>query len=317
MVEKNAEKSIGNTATSTQNINSNITVAKRNDTAKKYSWMFDGEQVIAELPVRYGMVIGLANEGIIGPAAARAKPQKAKSVKRLIATNVRVAYTDESGQLFNDKKRAKVGRNGRQFFFYDKNAFEDYLYNAIKHNSEIIENYKKSNKSFAKFYDKNHIPGKFSKKLFKEGYITSVYVLNNVAPATEKTFKNSNVNKSAGMKAAKYVVGAHRDTSFLDRFRKGFALNGTELYLPGMELNLNLTEEGKAPIAKLTNLTGKLGGDKASTRVAEFYVRPRKESSKDLEVLVNDLIAKADGMKAYADGNFAMGEYQKYMRNQP
>ncbi len=146
-------------------------------TAHRYAWMLNGEQVVATLPVKYALVIGSVHDTKLGPQTSKVQPKKVK-VKNVVVTNYRIAY------LFMDKKREKVGRNGRQFFFYNKDAFEKYLSDVIKHNDQILEACKKQDQKFADYYSKKHTPGKFAKKLFKEGYITSVYLLNDVAEAT-------------------------------------------------------------------------------------------------------------------------------------
>lgn len=312
MVEKELNKDAGiqtKSVTSQQSISNASQSAQ--GTAHRYAWMLNGEQVVATLPVKYALVIGSVHDTKLGPQTSKVQPKKVK-VKNVVATNYRIAYLDGNDELFMDKKREKVGRNGRQFFFYNKDAFEKYLSDVIKHNDQILEAYKKQDQKFADYYSKKHTPGKFAKKLFKEGYITSVYLLNDVAEATEARFKKGTINK--GMMGTWLTNRTtSRNASFLDRFKHGFALNGVELYLPTLETNKFLHDSGKNFLEGLTKI--KINDAKNSiTRKAEFYVRPSKASAEQIGKLISDILDNVVEMRAYSDKDFVAETYQNLAR---
>jgi hypothetical protein len=312
MVEKELDKDMG---TQTKSATAQQTVPNTSQSAQgtshRYAWMLEGEQVIATLPVRYALVIGSVHDSIIGPSTSRVQPKKVK-VKNIVATNYRLAYLDKSGELFTDKRREKLGRNGRQFFFYNKDAVEKYLFNVIKHNEQILEEYKKQNPKFADYYNKKHAPGKFSKKLFHEGYLTSVYLLDDVAEATEARFKKGSVNKGIiGTWAVNKT--SSRNASFVDRFRHGFALNGIELYLPSLESNKFLHDTGKNFLEGLTTLSV-IGSGASVTRKAEFYIRPSKASAEQIGKLISSIMDDVVELRAYKDKKFIAETYQNLAR---
>ena len=304
--DKQAETAVKQINTTVQQ-NASSANKSANETAHKYRWTLDGEEVIAVLPIKYALTLSTVKNG---QTSNKLKSSKIK-VKDIVATNYRVAYLDSSGELFFDKKKEKEGHNGRQFFFYDKDALENYLSYAIKHNKEVVENYKKQNPKFAAYYDKTHIPGKFGKKLFKEGYMTSIYALNDVAETKESTFKKGHVNKSlAGKWVVNHSIGG--SANVLDMFKHGFALNGTELYLPGFEMNIALGD----PSAKSKTLTKlQLFNNRSKeVRKSDLYVRYGKNSADDIKKFIDSIMDKVVTMRAYEDKSFAEEAYKNMAR---
>ena len=277
-----------------------------NEKAHEYKWMLDGEEVIAVLPIKYALGLATVRKGY----SNRLKSNKIK-VKNIVATNYRVAYLDNQGELFFDKKKEKESHNGRQFFFYDKDALENYLSYSINHNNEIVENYKKQNPKFAAYYEKTHIPGKFEKKLFKEGYMTSIYVLNDVAETSESAFKKGHTNKSL---AGKWVVNHSTPGSanVFDMFRHGFALNGYELYLPGFETNMVLKDSSAQK--GFMNKLQLFGSRSRMLKKSDFYVRYGKDSADDLKKFIESIMDKIVAMRAYEDKSFVEDTYKNLAR---
>ncbi|MCL4387884.1 hypothetical protein M1567_01895 [Candidatus Marsarchaeota archaeon] len=307
MVEKLQDKMANDKqADATVQQNAHSSSKSANGVTHEYKWLLNGEDVITVLPVKYGLTLS----AVRSEHSSKLKSKKIK-IRNIVATNYRVAYLDGQGELFFDKKKEKEGRNGRQFFFYDKDALENYLSSAIKHNNEVVENYKKQNPKFAKYYDKTHIPGKFGKELFKQGYLASIYVLNDVAETKESAFKKGHVNKSL---AGRWVVNhsISGSANLLDMFKHGFALNGSELYLPGFEMTMALEDpntKGRA-LTKLQLFNSRSKG----VRKSDLYVRYGKGSADDLKKFIESIMDKVVAMRAYEDKSFAQETYKNLAR---
>jgi hypothetical protein len=314
MVEKMQDKGTTDKQASTAAKQADTTVQQNdssaykstNNTGRKYGWLLNGEEIITVLPVKYALTLSTVKSG----HSSKLKSSKLK-VRSIVATNYRIAYLGIQGDLFFDKKKEKKGHNGRQFFFYDKDALESYLSFAVKHNAEVVENYKKQNPKFAAYYDKTHTLGKFGKKLFQEGYITSIYVLNDVAETKESTFKKGHTNKSlAGRWVVNHSIGG--SANLLDMFKHGFALNGYELYLPGFETNMVLKDSGTQK--GFMNKLQLFGSRSKMLKKSDFYVRYKKDSAEDLRKFIDGIMDKIVDMRAYEDKSFAEETYKNLAR---
>jgi len=311
MVEKEMDKKVGNTTEQTSKTY-NATQTTTNNfigaTAKKYSWMMEGEQVVAEINLKYALTMRSKKDSS-SPGSSKLKKERVKGIKKAIATNYRIAYVNKNDELFSDKKMTRYGYSSRSFFFHDKNALEKFLAQTAERNQKIVEDYKKSNPKFAKADPSRGTFFRFAKKLIPLGYTADVYLLTAVVAATEKEYEQGNVGAGFGKKLLKKTIGATPDPmGFFDGFKKGFAMQGKQLDIARAELTKTYKDKSANKRAALFKFI--------AMRPAGFFLRPSRASAEDLQLLVSSIIGNVNEMEPYSDRNYAVESYTKYLRTE-
>ena len=285
---------------------------------KPYNWMLDGESVLSEMPVKYAMYLVstiMQNNTTDTPHTLKRKPRfkpKKTDIAKIIATDRRIAFINKNGELYEDKVWGSpiTSHCPRQFFFYGKDAFDEYLGYVSDHNQKIISDFKRQEPKFEEYFNKKGMIGKYMKKLRKEGYITSVYFANELNLTTQKDYLSGNVNKGKVYKVLHTLSGdTVAPTWFLDSRKKG-------IQIKAKELNLFMTEESKAYADRGKNIRARLAGASINQLMpTDFFIRINKNQIDDMTKLVNSISGKITEMDEYTDKGAAKDAiYEKYLR---
>lgn len=292
--------------------NANIDNVLRKQTQKQYSWMLDGESVAIEIPVKH--VIYLVRKRSRGQPGGHSSPEekiknkkkphmavKKTNVTHIVVTDQRVIFTTK-GELFADKSYGRFGFPRRQFFFYDKDAFEKYLEYAAKNNERVISAFKNEHPKFAASYDKNGMSGTlvqmYSTRLQKAGYISALFFIDSLQLGTEKEYKKGTMGKSLAGKLLKSLGPTQAMSGFFDGRKKGVNLGIKTLDLSKIERSNAYLERGKTVRAKLNNI--------GLIRPTGFFLLPDKKHLDETVELINDIVDKVVEMKAFTDKDTAV-----------
>ncbi len=313
MVEKTKDAMANNTIGTKENKSGSESLI-RNREAKQYGWMFDGESVIAEIPVKEVIYLKpkkKSNQGSSPGFGAEKvknlkKPKmevKKTDVATVVATDQRVVFLDKKGDLFEDGGLDRIGAAvKRQFFFYNPTAFENYLAYAAKNNERVLEEYKQEHGRFAASFDKKGMAGTVAQmhsgKLRKAGYIDSVLFMEGFAFGTEKEYKKGTIGRGTAYKILKSLGSVQAASSIFDSKKKGISLELKIVDLGTAELSNAYAEQGKNIRAKLSS--------SGLIRPAGFFVLPEKGSADAAFKFANSIVDKVNDMATYAEKEAAM-----------
>lgn len=232
MVEKEVKKDLDKTmplssAETTRNAGPSALLSET-----KYSWMMEGEEKIAIIPISKAYTLSKKKVSKI-VQTANIMPRKIIETKykkegtkatELCLTNFRIALLDKNGDTIKDKPGVKKAKNPRCFFFYDKDAFEKYFQNMIANNYNLIKGLKGD--AATKSYEQNwKTSDLFKRSWIKKGYLKNAYALTGIYETTFKKFKRGTIFDGMGKSFLKSAAAIHT----VDFLRKGFVISFKDL----------------------------------------------------------------------------------------
>jgi len=279
------------------------------ENTRPYDWMVDGETVLSEIPVKYVLYI-ISSETTIGAIGSSGRTVNVgkTDIRKIIATDRRIAFMDKNGELFSDKLRA--GRHSpytpRQFFFYGKNTFNEYLGYISDHNQKIISDLRSKDPKFEKNFNEKGTVGS-KRKLEEEGYITAIYFANALNLVTEKAYKKGGILRR---KKILEPINGQPPGWFLKKKKKGIQIKATELNIRNIETNKVYADRGKNIMAHITDKK------RFQQQPTDFFIRINNDQVDNVLKLVDSILGKILEMNDYKDKNAAKDAvYENYIKS--
>lgn len=271
-----------------------------------YNWMLDGESVLTEMPVKYVLWIVSSSSGEGGRDINYSKAD----IKKIIVTDKRIVFLNKEGELSNDKWMRRAKRTPRQFFFYDKNAFDKYMEYIRDHNQKIISDLRLKDPEFEENFNKRGPTGynrKMLQALQKEGYITSnVFFVNGLNLTTQKAYTHGHLK--LGVYKVLEPINGQPPKWFVKKKKKGIQIKAIEVHLDRIRLSKALAESGHNIMSRFIDLK------KFEFYPVDFFIRINQNQIDDVLKLVDSIIGKILEMSdAYTDKKAAKeAVYEKY-----
>lgn len=275
-----------------------------------YNWMLDGESVLSEMPVKYVLYIMSRETTIRGGLGGKSANYTKTDINKIIATDRRIVFINKRGELFNDKYRATPhsGRMPRQFFFYGKNTFDEYLGHMADHNKKIISDLSSKDPTFEKSFNEKGTVGDKG-KLEAEGYINGVYFAYELSLITQKAYLKGSFLKRKVYQVLGPING-QPPAWFLKAKKKGIQIKAMELRVRNIEVSKAYADRGKNMMAHITDKK------RYQLQPTDFFIRIDKNQIDDLLKLVDSISGKIAEMSDYTDKNVAKDlVFENYLKS--